>query len=272
MWSDHSQGRAPAAAAGAMPPLPFPPPHCAALFDDAIRALTMCADAAAAAGSVTARTYAWGAAGALRHALVALANEGKVVPLGDPSTFDTRRVGGGELVGGAVGWDTVGGCLLPDGGSCTAHALWPATDITKGIWLRSDDTLRGLAVRGRVVEDASGSLHFEDDPTADRWPAPPAAHDLGRDLVRDGPTDINRTPALAAALELALVSGSWCHVDSGKRWFADRAGARAILRMMGSPFTLPEGAAARLNGLVDREALVLVERLGWRHLPTPRLG
>lgn len=248
--------------------LPCPPPDCGPIFEEALRATALCADAATACGSAGARTYAAGAAGALRNALEILGKEGRVGACVRGDDFDVRQAGSSELVGGRLGWDTVKHCRLPDGGTGTARALWPRTDVTRATWLRSVDT-RGFAVRGRVEENGEW-MEFVDHPTLDLPPAPPVRHELGRDLVRAGLGDLSRTPALASALEIALVTGSWLHLASGSRWFTDRAGARAIARMLGSPVTVDDNAHRRLAGLIDRGALLLIERLGWRHLPTPR--
>lgn len=249
--------------------LPLVPDDCANLFDDALRALALCSDAVLACGSVTARVYAAGAAGALRHALMALANEGRMRPWADPSTFDVSRFGEGELVGIGGRWDTLRGCAVPAGGSATVHALWPVDRVGEGVWLRTDDEMPALVVRGRVADDGRGSPVFHDEPDADRPAAPRVVHDLGRDLVCSASCEVSRTPALAVALELALACGSWLHVASGTRWFVDPAGARTIVRMLGSPVTIADEGRRRLGGFVDREALVLIERLGWRQAPTP---
>ena len=249
--------------------LPFASDDCASILDEALRTLTLCSDAALACGSVTARVYCAGAAGSLRHALAALANEGRLRSA-DLSTFEVSRLGGGELFGIGGRWDTLRDCVLPGGERGAVRALWPEGRVEDCIWLRGDDAFPGLAVRGRVLLNEGGEPVFKDEPQADRWAAPAVLHDLGRDLVREDLCDISRTPALGVALELALASGSWLHASSGTRWFVDRAGARAIVRMLGSPVAASEDAARRLGGFVDREALLMIESLGWRHLPTPR--
>ncbi len=255
-----------------VPRLPLVPHDCAELFDDALRALALCSDAAFACGSVTARVYAAGAAGALRHALIALANEGRLRSREDPSTFDVLRFGEGELVGVGGRWDTLRGCAIPGDGRATVHALWPMDDVGEGVWLRMDNAVPGLAVRGRVVDDGDGSPVFRDEPAADRPAAPSVVHDLGRDLMRSAFFDASRTPAFSVALELALAAGSWLHVASGTRWFVDAVGARTIVRMLGSPITIADEGRRRLGGLVDQEALLLIERLGWRQVPTPTMA
>jgi hypothetical protein len=141
----------------------------------------------------------------------------------------------------------------------------------EGVWLRPDPKLPGLWTRGRI-ELAKSGLCFVDEPNRDIRPTPSAIQDLGRDLINLKLEALSRTPALSAAIEITLVSGSWCHLSSGTRWFADGPTARAIVRMMGGAPPVPPATTSRLHGAIDREALLLIERSGWRHIPTPALA
>lgn len=250
--------------------LPVSTPDAEGIFGRALAALSLCADVAVAGGSTAARSYVSGAAGALRHALEILALEGRILECGSvDEEFETRRVGTSELVGGADGWDTTLRCGMPDGSVGTARALWPAPAPEDGIWTRPDGELPGLWTRGRLELSDIG-VTFVDEPDRDRRPEPAAIHDLGGDLVRSGLTGLASRPALARALEVTLSSGSWCHAASRSRWFGDDATARAVVRMLGGTSPVEPSTRARLRGLVDREALLAIERAGWRHVPTPR--
>lgn len=241
-------------------------------FSRALVALSLCEDVAVAAGSSTARAYVAGAAGALRHALEALANErGTTWANEGTEAFDMLRVGSSDLIGGPDGWDTALRCRLSGGGEETVRALVPAREVDAGIWLRSDPALPGLWARGSLETTAAG-LTFVDDGDREVAAIPRAARDLGRDLLALGLDDFSSTPAFAAAMEVTLVSGSWCHTSSGSRWFADEATARSIVRMMGGTAPIAPANGARLRGVVERQALIAIERAGWRHVPTPTIG
>lgn len=78
-----------------------------------------------------------------------------------------------------------------------------------------------------------------------------------------------RTLADAAALEMTLANGSWVHLRTGGRWFAGWADARAAVRGLGVTPCLPPDGQVRLAGAIDRQVLLAIEALGWRHWPTP---
>ena len=216
-----------------------------------------------------ARIYVAGAAGALRHALGALHAEGRVpAPLADAGDFLMRRVGRSELMGSAMGWDAVNRCVLPDGSEGAVRALRPSADPENAIWLRPDTALPNLWSRGRIVLSSTGAA-FVDEPDLDSRPVPGGHPDLGRDLLRSGMSDLSRRPALAAALEVTLASGSWCHLETGARWFADPYTARSLVRALGCSSTIDVETRLRLSMVVERGALAIIEALGWRHLPTP---
>lgn len=243
-----------------------------AFFSNALEGLSLCEDVAVAAGSSAARAYVAGAAGSLRHALeILLAERGVASHADEIVEFETHRIGTSELIGGSAGWDTALRCTLPDATEATVRALWPTLDPLSGVWLRPDATLPGLWMRGRIEVDKA-ALRFVDEPERDARPVPQAAQDLGRDLIALKLKTLARTPALSAALELSLISGSWCHVSTGTRWFADDATARSIVRIMGGALPIAPTAMSRLRGVVDREALLLIERAGWRHIPTPGIA
>lgn len=243
-----------------------------AVFRKAFEAVACCDDVTCAAGSTAARAYAMGAAGSLRHAarLLACADDPATTSVASTG-FETRKVGTSELIGGPAGWDTALRCRLADGRHVRAKALWPLTDVEHGIWMRVDAELPNLWCRGRL-EVADSGLVFHDDPAGDVKPTARPTADLGRDLLTSGPRDLNLRPASAAALEISLVSGSWYHLATGRRWFADAATARAIVRALGGHVPLDSAMRARLAGIVDRGALVVIERLGWRHMPTPSIA
>ncbi|MGP7795617.1 hypothetical protein [Sphingomonas sp. CLY1604] len=253
---------------GGPPPLPSATTDGFALFSEALTALSRCGDVVNAAADTTARSYVWGAAGALRHAMAFLSREGLLTETMPGEEFTTRRVGTSELLGGAQGWDTALRCRLPDGSEGRASALWPIEDAEKGVWLRPDAELPGLWRRGhvRLTEDC---IVFDDGAQPDGGALPDGGPDLGRDLMSAGVPSLHRRPAFAVALEITLASGSWCHLDSGRRWFADPHTARSIVRILGATLTIDTATARRLAGVVDREALLLIERQGWRHVPTP---
>lgn len=241
-------------------------------FSRALVALSLCEDVAVAAGSSTARAYVAGAAGAVRHALAALATErGTRWENGGTEAFDMLRVGSSQLIGGPDGWDTASRCRLPDGGEGTVRALVPASEVEAGIWLRLDPAFPGLWARGSLEITPAG-LRFVDDGDREVAAIPRIAHDLGRDLLAQGLDDLSSAPAFAAAMEVTLVSGSWCHAASGSRWFADEPTARSIVRMMGGTAPIAQAHGARLRGVIERQALIAIERAGWRHVPTPTIG
>jgi hypothetical protein len=241
------------------------------LFARATHALSDCEDVAVVGGSRAARAYLSGAGGAVRHAFAILVAERQAPAHRTPEAgFEIRRVGTSEVVGGRDGWDTVLRCRLPDGSHATVRALWQVGDHLDGVWMRPDGALPGLWTRGRL-EEVGGGLCFRDEPERDRSPVPMRARDLGRDLVALGIRDVSSRPAFAAALEVTLASGSWCHLATGSRWFADDAAARAIVRMLGGGLPSTSASFARLRGVIDRAALMEIERAGWRHVPTPSI-
>ncbi|NYD89179.1 hypothetical protein [Sphingomonas melonis] len=240
------------------------------MFERAYEAAALCVDLAIAAGSPTARTYALGASGSLRHAAQLLANEGRLGGEMDRSGFRTLIVGSSELIGDTSGWDTALRCRTIDGREVRATALWAVADPEDGVWMRVDAALANLWCRGRV-EVGSESLVFLDEPGREATPTPRSTVDLGRDLIASCGGDLDRRPALAMALEVSLVSGSWCHLATGQRWFADPSTARAIVRLLGGHPVIDAATSVRLAGVVDREALLIIEELGWRHVPTPSI-
>lgn len=254
--------------------LPGRVPDADALFESAMLAIAQCADIATAAGSTASRTYVAGASGALRHAYAILFAEGRVGPSEGAGRevagagFDVARRGRSEMIGAAGGWDTILRCRLPDGSTGTVRAVAPMKVPESGVWLRPDPGMEGLWRRGIVSSETDGML-FRDDAAAELPPVPHPGPDLARDLVDRCGADLSRTPALAAALEATLVSGSWLHLGTGRRWFSDAASARTLVRMLGGPVAPARDGIGRLRGMLEREAVLMIEGLGWRHVPTP---
>jgi hypothetical protein len=228
-------------------------------------ALSHCADLLAVAACRPARVYLDGARGAVRHALSALSHRYPYLAAGED--FETSKWGEAEVIGCAGFPDTVLDCVLPDGSRETVRALVPARHPGSAAWLRPMREAPGVWMRGRVAEQDGGPV-FVDDPDLELSLAGASGPDLGRDLVWSG-LDLTSRPVLAVSLEVTLAAGSWRHLGTGRRWYADHATARAIIRALGG--TPAAGSLHAGVGFVDYGALVLIERLGWRHWPTPEV-
>lgn len=242
-------------------------PDLPAAIDGALSAIARCRDVASRAGCRPARVYLDGAAGNLRQALAELVHRDHRLAHLRPPEFDSARVGGSEVFAASGCPDTITACRLPGGGSGLVRALAGARDVADVVWVRPDPALPGLHVRGRVTVGADG-CRFEDAPDREDRLAVSPMPDLGCDLMASG-LDLSGRPVLAIALEVALATGSWMHLASGRRWFADQPTARAVVRLLGGCCGADPFLIARLGVCVDREVLLLVEALGWRHWPTP---
>jgi hypothetical protein len=245
-------------------------PGASKAFHDALAALAACADVARGAGSSLASTYIAGAGGNLRHAMTALGGICDLATTADMGTFDVVRSGKSQLIGTAGRIDTIRDCAMPDGSAGIARALLTAPDPEDGVWLRADAALPGLVVRGTVLATERGMEFSDGAPHRAATPVRPAP-DLACDLVRSAGIDLVGSAADAAAWELTLASGSWVHLETGSRWFADRSTARTVVRLMGGTPALTGWPVHRSVVQVDRDVLLAVEALGWRHWPTPSL-
>jgi hypothetical protein len=230
-------------------------------------ALAQCADLVAVAACKPARVYLDAARGNVRHALSALVHRHPHLAMGED--FETSRWGEAEVIGCCGFPDTVLGCVLPDGSRDTVRAIIPARRAERAAWLRPMREAPGVWMRGRVAE-RDGRPTFVDDVDLELPLAGHAGPDLGRDLVSSG-LNLASRPVLAVSLEVTLAAGSWRHLDTGRRWYADHATARAVVRLLGGA-PAAGGLHSGVGGLVDYGALVLIERLGWRHWPTPGVG
>lgn len=246
-------------------------PNAGEPFAEALAALSACGDVAAASGHKLASVYVSGAAGSLRLALAALASDLPAITASPTVTFDERRVGASTLAGPPGLVDTIRNCRQPDGSLATVRALFPSAEAAKAVWCRPSTELGGLKVRGRVMLDGSGAS-FHDDAEREGPPMPGLAADLGRDLIAAGGLDLSTRTASTAALEATLATGSWVHLGTGRRWYCDPATAQAVVRCLGGRPCLARSDFTRLGVHVDREWLVIIEGLGWRHWPVPGIG
>jgi hypothetical protein len=248
--------------------LPRATPSVAQALAKAQAALAHCCDLVSLSACRPALTYLRGAEGNVRNAMAQLLH--RHPHLADGVDFDTTRVGNAEVIGCASFPDTVLNCRMPDGSLGAARAIVPARNVESAAWMRPLPEQPGVWMRGRVVFEAN-ILAFVDDREMELPIATRRGPDLGRDLVGSG-LDLSTRPVLAVAMELTLTSGSWVHLPSGRRWFADRQTARAVVRMLGGSPALDEAQAERMGGCVDAGALSLIEGLGWRYWPTPGLS
>lgn len=182
--------------------------------------------------------------------------------------FEGRRIGESEVIGRAGFADTVVNCKVAYGRD-TVRALVPARTLGSAAWLRPIPDQPGIWMRGRVVESDDGPK-FIDDPELELPLACGRGPDLARDLLAAGLCLTGR-PVLAVALEVTLASGSWMHLPTGKRWYADRQTARAVVRLLGGCPAIDAAQSDRLGGCLDHGALAVIEPLGWRQWPTPGL-
>jgi hypothetical protein len=249
--------------------LPRVGPEVAEALTNAMSAVAHCSDLVARAGCRPAATYLDGAGGNLRHALDELVHRRPHLAPG-AEDFDLHTVGGSLVLGTAGFPDTITSCSVDGGDLVEVRALIPSRDATATVWVRPTGELPGVHVRGSVTRGEAG-LVFEDEQDRDLLSRPSARPDLGRDLASAG-LDLSGRPAASAAMEVTLATGSWVHLASGARWYADHATARAIVRLLGGTPGVAPHQVTRLGICVDRACLLAIERVGWRHWPTPRVA
>ena len=125
---------------------------------------------------------------------------------------------------------------------------------------------RHVWTRGRLVADAMVA-----EASADHEIPMGDARDLGRDLQGSAAgRRLAASPVGSAMLVDALSSWSWFHPDADRDWMVCRAGARSVVSMISggrSPRMLADHLAGRF---VDREALEVIESVGWRRCPEER--
>ena len=247
--------------------LPRVEPGLADVLVGAVASLSHCADLVAAAGCAPATVYLAGAQGNLRRALAELGHRWSHLAPGGVDGFDVRRHGASEVISVGGYPDTVRRCALGDGGVADLRALVHEPQIEACVWMRPTGELGEVHVRGRVVA-ATDCLRFVEEPDLECTVVAPPPADLGRDIVASG-LDLSGRATFAAALEVTLVAGSWVHLATDARWYADPATARAVVRLSGGAPGVDVRLATRLGSCVDRGVLCFVETLGWRHWPTP---
>jgi len=247
--------------------LPKVSPGLGDVLRDAVAALSHCADLVGEAGCAPAMVYVSGAQGNLRRALAELVHRNAHLAPRAGDGFDVDTSGSSTVISVAGYPDTIQGCLLDSGGCVDVHALVQERQVERGVWMRRTGELGDVHVRGRVSRTSHGYF-FVDEPEFEAGTHQPARSDLGRDIVASG-LDLSRRPTFAAALEVSLATGSWVHLPTNSRWYADSATARAIVRLAAGCPGVDARLIARLGGCVDRDVLRFVETLAWRHWPTP---
>lgn len=245
--------------------LPRSTPGLADVLADAVASLSHCADVVATAGCAPAVTYVSGAQGAVRRALAELVNRSPHLAR-DAEEFDVTRCGASEVIGVAGYADTIRGCLA-GGLRVDVRALVQKRDVERATWMRPTGELEDVHVRGRVELTTEGYRFIEEPDLEFRGGHLPRP-DLARDLIASG-LDLAGRPSFAAALEVTLATGSWVHLPTNTRWFADLATARAVVRLAGGSPGVDARLLQRLGTCVDRAVLRLIEGLGWRHWTTP---
>jgi hypothetical protein len=130
-------------------------------------------------------------------------------------------------------------------------------DADTGLWIR------GVEEEGAAVARTGAEVEWRQ----------PQARDLGAELLScPSARAMAAGPVGAALLMDALAHQTWFLPDDARRWASGVTGARAIVG------ALAEGAfvgapAPGLSGLgVDRDALRIIEALGWRRDPAARWG
>lgn len=131
-----------------------------------------------------------------------------------------------------------------------------ADGLPTGVFMQPE---RGCHVRGRCHDGA-----FVHDPRADGDLPLLRPVDLGADILRsDDARSLAAGSVAAALLADALGSRSWKHPASPHPWSVGKAAARSLVSALAGTAVRP--LAAELSGVIlDREALVLIESLGWR--------
>ncbi|TPG40575.1 hypothetical protein EAH79_11820 [Sphingomonas koreensis] len=163
--------------------------------------------------------------------------------------------------------DTIRQCITSDGCQTDVRALVQERRVDRCVWMRRTGELENVQIRGRVELSPEG-CRFIEEPALECTVGPFVGCDLGRDIVASG-LDLSARPTFAVALEVTLVAGSWVNLGTGRRWYADSATARAVVRLAGGSPGGDLRLIRRLGGCVDRDVLRHIETLGWRHWPTP---